>query len=221
MASIREKKQNNKVVSYQFTCCLGRDVTGKQIRRYGTWTPTESLPPAKMRKAAEKAADEWEKKVKEEYEKDLNSPERAEIKELSRTAIDFSSFVLDVWFPIAIENGGYKSKTVSFYNDTIKNIAEYFSGYAIQKIGSIAIQKFLICLRTQKGYSSQYVHHHYRTMNMIFAFAVKQGIISENPMDVVDKPRLEKKKVDALAEAEAKEFFMALDGCSGEMTDSL
>ena len=144
MASIREKRQNNKTVSYEFACYLGRDVTGKQIRRYGTWTPEEGLTSAKARKAAERAADEWEKKVKEEYEKDLNSPERAEIKELSRSAIDFPSFVLDVWFPLAIENGGYKPKTVSFYNDTVKNIAEYFSGCAIQKISSITIQKFLI-----------------------------------------------------------------------------
>lgn len=43
MASIREKKQNGKVISYQFTCCLGRDGQGKQIRRYGYWTPPQEI----------------------------------------------------------------------------------------------------------------------------------------------------------------------------------
>lgn len=213
MASIKENKKNYQIVSYQFSCCLGRDANGKQIRRYSTWTPPEGLSPTKIRKAAERAAEEWEEKVKGEHEKDAKSPERVRIKDISRAATDFPSFVLGVWLPIAIENGEYKPKTVSFYSDTAKNIANYFAGYDLRKICSITIQMFLIHLRAQKGFSAQYVHHHYRTLNMIFSFAAKLGIVLENPMDAVDKPRLEKKKVDALAADEAKLFFTALNEC--------
>jgi len=42
---------------------------------------------------------------------------------------------------------------------------------------------------------------------------MKQELILKNPMDKVDKPRLQKHKVDALSEEEAKKFFAALNNC--------
>ena len=213
MASIREKKKNNKVISYQFTCCLGRDAHGKQIRRYGTWFPPEGLSCSKARKAAEQAAEAWERLEKAEYEKDLQNPERVRIKELSRSKTDFSAFVSDIWFPLCIDNGERKAKTVSFYTDTTKNIVAYFGGCAIQNINSLAIQKFILMLRTDKGFSPQYVHHHFRALKMIFEFAEKQGLVLDNPMKKVDKPKLQKTKIDALGNDEAKAFFLALEKC--------
>ena len=52
MANIRENKKNGKVISFRFTVCLERDVRGKQIRKYTTWTAPADLTPAKARKAA-------------------------------------------------------------------------------------------------------------------------------------------------------------------------
>ena len=213
MASIREKKHNGRIISYQFTCCLGRDAQGKQIRRYSTWTPPDGLTPAKAKKTAEKAAEAWEQSEKQEYAKDMASPERVQIKELVRSKMDFASFVSEVWFPIRIENGEFKAKTVSFYLDTTKTITRYFQGYLLANVGAIAIQKFLIHLRNDMGFSAQYIHHHYRTLNMIFNFAIKQSIISANPMEDVAKPKLEKKSVDALSTEEAKQFFTSLSEC--------
>ena len=37
MASVEEKRVNGKIFSYYFSCTLGRDSQGKQIRRYKTW----------------------------------------------------------------------------------------------------------------------------------------------------------------------------------------
>ena len=68
MANIRENKKNGKVISFRFTVCLERDVRGKQIRKYTTWTAPADLMPAKARKAAERAADAWEEEVKAEYQ---------------------------------------------------------------------------------------------------------------------------------------------------------
>lgn len=183
--------------------------------RYGdsTWTAPAELSPAKARKAASKAAEEWEKQARAEYEQDLKDPERVKAREIARSRTDFADFVLHDWFPICIDNGEHKPKTIAFYNDTTKNIIEHFMGCNIQKIGSTDIQKFIIQLRTVKGYTPQYVHHHYRTLNMMFAFAMKQELLLKNPMDRVDKPKLQKHKVDALSEDEAKDFFTALDNC--------
>ena len=76
MASIKEKKKNNKIISYKFICYLGRDGKGNQIRRCTTWHAPEGLSPTKERKVAEKAADAWEEEVRKEYERDLQNPTR-------------------------------------------------------------------------------------------------------------------------------------------------
>lgn len=213
MASIREKKQDGKTVSYQFTCCVGRDARGTQIRRYATWISPQDMTPGRARKAAEKEAQSWEQKMKAEFSKDLNNPERSRIKDLSNENLDFASFIAKVWFPVQIDSGVYKAKTVSYYNDTAKNIAAYFEGCGIKNIGSISIQRFLVYLRTERGYSPQYVQHHYRALKMIFDFAEEHGVVLDNPMDRVGKPKLEKKTVDAMSEAEARIFFSALENC--------
>lgn len=213
MASIREKKQGGKTVSYRFSCCLGRDARGAQIRRYTTWIPPQGMTPGRARKTAEKEAEAWEQKMRVEFEKDLKNPERSRIKTLSNENMDFAAFVMKVWFPLQIDNGMYKAKTVSYYNDTAKNIAAYFEGCGIKNIGSISIQRFLVYLRTDRGYSPQYVQHHFRALKRIFDFASEHGVVLENPMDRVGKPKLEKKTVDAMSEAEARIFFSALENC--------
>ena len=70
MANIRENKKNGKTVSYRFTVCLEQDAQGKQVRKYTTWTPPEGLTPAKAKRAAERAAEEWEQETRAEYQKE-------------------------------------------------------------------------------------------------------------------------------------------------------
>ncbi len=70
MANTRENKRNGKVISYRFTACLGRDANDKQVRRYTTWEIPEGLTPVRAKKAAERAADEWEREIRIEYHKE-------------------------------------------------------------------------------------------------------------------------------------------------------
>ena len=213
MATIKENRVNGKIFSYKFTCCLGRDSQGKQIRRYTTWQVPEGMTSSKAKKLAEREAKAWEAAMREEYDFEDNTESQTPVVEELLDQIEMSRFIREVWFPLSIENGDYKPKTISFYHDTAKNIADFFEGYSLQGVGFIAIQKFLIHLRKERGYSSQYVHHHHRTLSMIFGFAEKQGIIKENPMENVPKPKLEKKKVVALSPEETKLFFTALNDC--------
>ena len=213
MASVKENKKNGKVISYKFTCCLARDAKGKQIRRYYTWIPEEGLTPKKERKAAERAAEAWEQNLRIEYERDLLNPERAALKEMAGSKIDFGEFVLKIWLPICIDNGEHKAKTVSFYEDTAKNVIKYFEGYSLQSINTFSLQKFFVYLKKEKGYSAQYRNHHYRILRMIFSFAEKQRIILENPMENIERPKHERKNVDALSEDDARRFFAALETC--------
>ena len=213
MASIREKKQNGKVVSYRFTCCVGRNISGTQIRRYITWIPPQGMIPSRARKAAEKEAQSWELRMKAAFTKDSQNTGHTQMQALVESNLEFSFFIRNVWFPFQIDNGSYKAKTVSYYRDTSKNITAYFKGCVLNNITSLSVQKFLTYLRTERGYSPQYVQHHYRALKMIFDFAVNQGIVQGNPMSGVAKPRLERKKVDAMTVDETKVFLIALEKC--------
>ena len=213
MASIIPKEKDGKIISYKFKACVGRDDCGKQVFRCTTWKVPAGLVPSKAVKAAEKAAAAWEQDAKAEFEKDLQDAERARQREIAKCKTDFVHFVKNVWFPICIEDGEHKPKTISFYNDTTKNITAYFAGCNMQKITPTEIQKFIIHLRTEKGFSPRNVHHHYRTLNMIFAYAVRQEVLLKNPMDKVDPPKLVRKEIDALSQEQATDFFREIHDC--------
>ena len=213
MASIIPKEKDGKIISYKFKACVGRDDCGKQVFRCTTWKVPAGLVPSKAVKAAEKAATAWEQDAKAEYEKDLQDAERARQREIAKCKTDFVHFVKNVWFPICIEDGEHKPKTISFYNDTTKNITAYFAGCNMQKITPAEIQKFIIYLRTEKGFSPRNVHHHYRTLNMIFAYAVRQDVLLKNPMDKVDPPKLARTEIDALSKEQAADFFNEIHEC--------
>ena len=213
MASIIPNSKDGKIVSYKFKACVGRDDCGKQVFRCTTWKVPAGLVPSKAVKAAEKAAAAWEQDARAEYEKDLQDAERARQREIAKCKTDFVHFTKNVWFPICIEDGEHKPKTISFYNDTTKNITAYFAGCNMQRIAPAEIQKFLIYLRTEKGFSPRNVHHHYRTLNMIFSYAVRQDILPKNPMDKVDPPKLVRKEIDALSQEQATDFFREIHDC--------
>ena len=110
MATIREKKKDGKIVSFSFTACLGRDLQGKQIRRYFTWIPPEGLTPSKAKKAAEKAAVAWEKEIKAE---ELTTNEQSYALPAEQRRDDFVAFVNDTWYSLFICNGDRKPTTVA------------------------------------------------------------------------------------------------------------
>ena len=115
MANIRENKKNGKVISFRFTVCLERDVRGKQIRKYTTWTAPADLTPAKARKAAERAADAWEEEVKAEYQKQKKLGSAYRLPPDKRRD-DFVSFVNDTWFALQVRGENDKPNTIAFYH---------------------------------------------------------------------------------------------------------
>lgn len=219
MATVIPNKKDGKVCSYKFRVYLGKDETGKPITKYTTWYVPDNISPGRIQKAAEKAAESWEKEVRDEYEKDLKDPERIREREIAQTRTDFADFILNTWFPICICDGEHKPTTIEYYRHIANKIADYFKGRTIQQIASTDIQKYLVYLRTQcktrqnKPLSHKTIRHQYCGLTLIFAYAVKQEIILKNPMDKVDCPKLPRKKVDAFSQEQAQSLFSLLPNC--------
>lgn len=219
MAAIVKNEKDGKLVSFKFKVCLGRDECGKQIFRCTTWRVPENMSLSKAQKTAEKAAAQWEKQVREEYEKDLKDPERTRRREIERTHTEFSKFALETWFPLCVNDGEHKHTTVDFYRHTTKRVAEHFKGRTLQSITSIDVQKFLNYLRTDyrtkqgKPISDKTVRHSYCVLVLIFGFAFEQELILKNPMEKVECPKLAKKKVNAFTQEQAQVFLSQLNDC--------
>lgn len=220
MATIIKNPNNEKGISYRFRAYLGKTELGKQITRYTTWYAPSDLTPTKAERAALKAAAEWEKQVKAEYEQDLKDPARVKAREIDRTKTDFSDFIQNVWFPLCVCNGEHKHTTIEFYRHITNKISEYFDDKILQKITSLQIQEYIIYLRTAyktkqgKALSDKTIRHHYCVLTLIFGFAIEQELIIKNPMDKVECPKLAKKKVEAFTQEQAEVFFSLLPKCS-------
>ena len=123
MAAIRENKKNNKTVSFRFTICLERDAQGKQVRKYTTWTPPEGLTPAKTKRAAEKAAEQWEQATRAEYQKEQEAIANGRVYQLppEKRKDDFVGFIENTWLPLQIRGGDNKPSTIAYYEYVAKN----------------------------------------------------------------------------------------------------
>ena len=221
MASLIEVFKDGRIVSYRFSCCVGRDRNGKQLRRSMTWHPPDGLRQSRMRAAAEKAAADWEETVRAEYAAELermSRPDQGYIPPEERRD-DFCEYVNNVWYKLYICNGDRKKSTETYYKDIIKYIMDYFCGVVLQDITPIQIQEYLQYLRDdhlkkkKKPLSQKYLHHQYGALRNIFGYAYKNKMISENPMDNVEAPRMKKKPVDALTDEQAKVFFEKVKSC--------
>lgn len=218
MANLRENKKSGKIISYRFTVCLERDKHGKQVRKYTTWTPPDGLPPTKARRAAERAAEDWEEEVRTEYQKEKEQGSAYRLPPEKRHD-DFVEFIEQVWLPLEVYGGNRKPTTAVFYGHIAKHITEYFNGMVLQDISPIDIQKYFVYLRTKyrtrqgNPLSAQSLRHQYVTLNSIFSYAEKQEMITKNPMHKVDPPKKEKKQVDALTQEQAARFFRLLPNC--------
>lgn len=184
-------REKRKIFLYRFTACLGKDEKGRQIRRYRTWQVPQGLSPVRAERAAQRAADEWEKSLKID-------PSEAEIPPAVHSC-DFADFVNEVWLPLRIQNGTNNPVTVTFHRNNAKRLTEYFKGRSMQKITAIDIQRYLTYLRTEyrstrgKPLATKTVCHLYATLGLIFSYVKRQEVISKNPMQQVEAPRKERK----------------------------
>ena len=103
MATVIKNTKDGKVISYKFRAYLGKDELGKQIAAYTTWNIPDGFTPSKAEKAAKKAAADWKKQVKAEYEKDLQDPDRVKAREIDKKRTEFAGFVQNTWFPLCVQ----------------------------------------------------------------------------------------------------------------------
>lgn len=92
--------------SFKITVTQGRDMDGKQIRHYRTWTPAPGMTERQIEKAVQRAAMEFEREIELGYQADNR-----------QTFSEYASYVIDLK-----ERSGAKYKTVASYHNLLKRI---------------------------------------------------------------------------------------------------
>lgn len=208
MASIKENRKNGKIVSFKFRVFIGRDDKGKQQFKTKVWKPDKEYTEKKLIKLAEAEANIWEREIMQ----GVSIP----IEEEPTPLIKFSDFVNNEWLP-SLKNDECRITTYEFRTYILQTMLPFFGDVLISDIDTKSASSYMDYLKkgrkNSKGkpLSPQTRKHHYSTLNLIFKYAIRQGYISENPMNGVESPKLKRHKVDAFTERETMLFINAVD----------
>lgn len=197
MASIRKRGK-----SYCITVSCGYDARGKQLRRYLTWRPPESL----TRRQTEKELIRRAALFEEECRFDLLGGD-----------VKFEDLVRR-WFEQYAEPN-LKARTVERYHQMEGRILCYFGNIRVRDITTRLVQNFLTELgregenRSTGGtLSPKTIRNHLSFMSSIFGWAASQGIARENPCRYARPPQLSHAELPCYSQEEAQKFLAALEG---------
>lgn len=103
MANIKRIEGKNGV-SFKITVTQGRDINGKQVRHYLTWTPETKMTERQMQKAVERAAADFERNIEQGFQTDNK-----------QTFSEYARYVIDLK-----ERSGVKHRTVFLYKSLLE-----------------------------------------------------------------------------------------------------
>jgi integrase len=110
-------------------------------------------------------------------------------------------------------------KTIARRPSTVRNYRRYMDLYILPAMGAMKLQAVLpahirqLYIRMQsEGKGARTIQLVHVTLHCAFSRAIKEGLISFNPMDAVERPRAEPKRFDILTEDQARTFTAAIEG---------
>lgn len=197
MATVR-KIIGRKGVKYKITVLAGTDSNGTQIREYTTFKPDSTKTEKQNDKAALKAADVFEEKVKEG-------------KYLDGEQMTFQHFA-EKWLTDYAEINLQKI-TVNTYNYYLRsNIFSAFGHIKVAKVNPLHINALYRNLM-EKGCSNATIKKHHTILSSIFRKAVQWQIIDSNPCSRVTPPKVKDtaSTMKYFTTEQAQTFLKALD----------
>ena len=101
----------------------------------------------------------------------------------------------------------------------MRNYHRYMNLYILPALGRMRLQAITpshirqLYLRMQsEGKGARTIQLVHVTLHCAFAQAVKEGLIGHNPLDAVERPKVETKRYDILTEKQARTFITAAKG---------
>lgn len=200
MASIQ--KRGN---SYFISVFNGRDCNGKKIRESITFNPDPFKTEKQNLKELEKFVYEFEQKVKSG-------------KYLDGEKLTFQQFT-EIWFR-DYANVHLEKATLQLYEGLLeKHIIPVIGHLKLSKILPTHLNKLYLTLNQERkdgkegGYSAKTIKHIHNTINGIFSAAIKWNIVTDNPCERVETPKLtpNRDKLKFFTLEETERFLQAIE----------
>ena len=192
MANIR--KRGN---SYQIRVSCGYDSKGNQVSKTMTWKRPEGMTDRQADKEAQKQAVAFEEKC---------------LKGCTATSMKFEELA-EQWFD---EYAQVNLRNTSFerMRQLTKRVYPAIGYMRVDKITSRHIQQFVTDLATKgrnlqngKPLARKTVIHHLGFISDVFGYALKMGMVSDNPCSRVSIPKGEKKEKEIYSIDEVSKMF--------------
>ena len=220
MANIQRKTNSKGQTVYRFRVSCGYDNLGRQITRSMTWIPDDNMTQKQMEKEANRQAFIFEEACRDEHQ----STKRVKFKDLA-----------EEWFELAETTQEMKISTIQRYKTCAERTYKVFGNAYIDRITFRDVQMFIVSLthkgvnqRTGEGLSQKSQKHHLTFISDVMRYAIKCGLIKDNPCDNVstiktemrgkdiyslDEMRLILQKISKQAPTEYKVFFYLAAFC--------
>lgn len=208
MASIQELKRKNEDDPYSFKIKfhLGIDPNGKPRTQTRTWHAPWGLDRSEAWQSVQQIANAWENEL---FGFNLS---KFQCSTQTKRYL-FREFIEDIWFPLFVNDGSHRPTTIAMYTSVLGVMLPYFGDMYLDEITGIHIMKYLSWLRNDyrtyygEHLSARTIKHHFNVLRLIFKFAELQEILHKDPVKKVSVPKLERKRVVALDEDDAKLFI--------------
>lgn len=212
MASIK-KIVGKRSTSYKITVCLGRDMNGKRIERYKTYTPETTTRTGKQRteKSIMQEVEEYARKFEQECKEVPGAEKKLTVQQLSER-----------WMKEFCEMQLTPGTCINHKTHLDRRILPRFGSTKISDITPYSVQKFINDSYTGgerfdqnkgKPLSPATIKKLWNTMSAMFSWAVDQGLIAENPCRKVHTIRQDRENSDIKAWnlEETAAFLQALE----------
>lgn len=204
MASYTARKNKaGQIVSYQIKVSRGRDkLTGKQLTPYTmTYTPPEGWSKRAITRELQKVMGEFEAacnrgEILTKEEQKAHAQEKAEKAEHQKTE-EQKKPTFNKYAELFIKEKAatLSATTIQSYKQALKRPAAVFGEMKLEDIDFLMVKQFITDLQTTKAESDKKPLAHgtivtyYTTLHTLFESAVENGVIVQNPMQRMKKPK--------------------------------
>lgn len=106
---------------------------------------------------------------------------------------------------------GLAPKTVSSYEWLLGKYTKFCDSEGYDPNETLTVERFLAQAR-RHGYSPASVHAFYRALHAYFNWKTKRGLLEKNPLEVVDKPRLPRRRTKRISRTDFVRLYHGIKG---------
>lgn len=114
------------------------------------------------------------------------------------------SYLLDRFLGHCLHFRNYSEGTIRSYRDAFKMLFRFTPIDSITDVNRELMEDFLYHGRTERKWSSVTYHSYFKRFNVFYKWCVQNGKMEENPLEGIEKPRLEKRLPKRLTEQESE-----------------